>query len=221
MIVGVDARVLMDKNYSGVSEYAASLLAALLEIDSDNEYRLFYNSWHNLSARFKIWERPNVKIIKTSYPNKIFNYVLQKIFKYPKLDQVINGCDLFFSPHLNFSELSSATKKILVVHDLSFLRYPEFFSARKNIWHKALAVKSLIGVYDIIVAVSESTKSDLIELIGLDPEKIKVIYSGIDRPNLNINLAAADQFLKIKNIKTPYILYLGNLEPRKNIDGLI
>ena len=221
MIIGVDARVLMDKNYSGVSEYAANLLAALLDMDEMNEYRLYYNSWHDLSARFKAWERPNVKIIKTNYPNKVFNYVLQKICKYPKLDRLVGGCDTFFSPHLNFSRLSAGQKSILTVHDLSFLRYPEFFSGRKNFWHRTLGLKSLLNSFSHLVAVSTSTRADLVELLQVDPEKVTIIHSGINKPNLNFENNLATTYLKQIGINEPYILYLGNLEPRKNIDGLI
>ncbi|MFA5163434.1 MAG: glycosyltransferase family 1 protein [Patescibacteria group bacterium] len=221
MIIGFDARVLMDKHYSGVSEYAANLLAALFELDPDNEYRLFYNSWRDLSGRLDFLKRPGVKIIASRYPNKIFNYLGQKLLAYPKIDQLIGGCDLFFAPHLNFCALSPQTKFVLTVHDLSFLRYPEFFSGRKNIWHRALAVKRLIERADRVVAVSENTRQDLIELLGLGADKISVVHSGLNRRASELRSEAITEFLKIHKLSSPYILYLGNVEPRKNILGLI
>lgn len=221
MIIGFDARVLMDKNYSGVSEYAANLLAALFELDKDNEYRLFYNSWQDLSGRFASFKGPRVKIFASHYPNKIFNYFGQRLLAYPKIDKLIGGCDLFFAPHLNFCALSSKTKFILTIHDLSFLRYPEFFSGRKNFWHRALAVKKLIDRADRIVAVSENTRQDLMELLKVDAKKIVVIHSGLNRPTSEVKEENVSDFLKIHKLSSPYILYLGNVEPRKNILGLI
>lgn len=232
MKIGLDARVLMDKYYSGVSEYAANLLEALLVHDKDNQYRLFYNSFHDLSERFEGWQRPRVQIYKSSWPNKIFNYFFQKILAWPKLDQLIGGADIFWSPHFNFSSFSQAgisPKKIITVHDLSFLRYPEFFSGRKNLWHWALNIKKQLQSADYIIAVSDSTKHDLIDLLGLEEKKIKRIYSGNNIKKREVNDAEAEAFFNnlaghlngFQLEKSPYILYLGNIEPRKNIDGLI
>ena len=103
MKIGVDIRCLMDENYSGVSSYTANLLLAILEADTESGYRLFYNSWRDLSGRLKIWERPNARIVGRRWPNKIFNYLLQKILGRPYLDKVLGGVDIFFSPHFNFT----------------------------------------------------------------------------------------------------------------------
>ncbi len=221
MKIGVDIRVLMDEYYSGISEYTANLLSALLSSGKEHEYKLFYNSWKNLENRLRPWSGDRAQVLGTHYPNKIFNYFLQKIFKYPKLDQALGGVDIFWSPHLNFSSFSKKAKKIITVHDLSFLRYPDFFSGRKNFWHSALAVKKLLGRYDHVVAVSENTKNDLIELVGLSPEKISVIYSGNNLIRREVSDVEANEFFKARGISGRYFLFLGNIEPRKNIGRLI
>lgn len=224
MRIGVDIRVLMDKYYSGVSEYAANLLSAILAADKISDYKLFYNSYRDLDEKLKLWNRENARVIGTHIPNKIFNYIFQKIFHYPKLDRVLGGVDIFWSPHFNFTQLSgssSGLKKIITVHDLSFLRYPEFFSARKNFWHQALAVKSALLAADAIIAVSENTKNDIIELTGVKPEKISVIYSGNNLLKREVNEAEKKEFLAKRGLSGRLILYLGNIEPRKNIEGLI
>lgn len=230
MKIGVDIRVLMDEKYSGVSEYAANLLAAILKSQEskDDEYKLFYNSRRDLSARLNAWNSHNAKVIATSYSNKIFNYLLQKTFSYPKIDKIIGGADVFFSPHFNFSSFSSdknSPKKIITVHDLSFLRYPEFFSCRKNYWHKLLNVKKILRDADHIIAVSTSTKDDIVELVGVPENKITVIHSGINFKKREIREAELSRFFtdrKLEILRTSsYILYLGNIEPRKNIVNLI
>lgn len=227
MRIGIDIRVLMDEYYSGVSEYTANLLTAIFALDNNNEYKLFYNSWHNLDKKLSVWQRSNATVIARHIPNKIFNYLGQKIFSYPKIDQVLGGVDIFLSPHFNFSSLSPKTKKIITVHDLSFLRYPEFFSVRKNFWHRALRVKKILQAADRIIAVSENTKNDIVELAGVSADKVRVIYSG-NNVNLekttasNLVSAEAENEFLIKNKLTGrLILYLGTIEPRKNIVGLI
>jgi len=224
MKVGIDIRVLMDKYYSGISEYTANLLMAILKLDQDNEYRLFYNSHQDISARLDKWNGKNSQVIGLRYPNKIFNYCLQKILAYPRLDKVLGGVDVFWSPHFNFTRLSgseSGLKKIITVHDLSFLRYPQFFSRRKNFWHKLLGVKKTLREADKIVAVSENTKHDIMELAGLSADEISVIYAG---NNIAKKERSADEIracLDKFKIKGSFILYVGNIEPRKNISGLI
>ncbi|MFA5131182.1 MAG: glycosyltransferase family 1 protein [Patescibacteria group bacterium] len=221
MKIGVDIRVLMDKNYSGVSEYTANLLTAILKADTTDDFKLFYNSWDNLDARLAPWERANAKVIGRHIPNKIFNYFCQKIFARPKIDEALGGVDIFWSPHFNFSALSLSVKKIITVHDLSFLRYPEFFSARKNFWHRALGVKNILRSADKIIAVSENTKNDIIELVGLAPEKIKVIYSGNNAVKREPETKELEAYLRAHGLSSGFILYLGTIEPRKNIGGLI
>ena len=224
MKIGVDIRVLMDKQYSGVSEYTANLLAALLRLDKDDKYRLFYNSWHDISDRLAPWSKDNSLVRATGWPNKVFNYLLQKTLRYPKIDKLLGGVDVFWSPHFNFTCLSSgpgSPKKVLTVHDLSFLRYPEYFSGRKNFWHRALEVKKTIKEADLIVAVSENTKLDIIELIGVAAEKITVIYSGSNVSGEPVATEICQTVKKKFGISEHFILYVGNIEPRKNIIGLI
>lgn len=220
MKIGIDIRVLLDKYYSGIPEYVYNLLLNILEQDQDNEYYLFYNSWHKVSLPPKLLVYKNVHIINTSYPNKVFNYILQKIFSYPKIDKVLGGVDVFWSPHFNFTSLNKNTRNILTVHDLSFLRYPHFFSWRKNFWHKALNIQKSIRRADMIVAVSENTKNDLIELMNISQDRVRIIYSG-NKGAESVNHELALKRLKEWGINKEFILYLGNIEPRKNITGLI
>jgi glycosyltransferase involved in cell wall biosynthesis len=255
MKIGVDIRSLMDKNYSGVSWCTLFLLREILVQDRVNEYILYYNSGRDISAQLPKLEQDNVKIVATHYPNKLFNYFLQKILQWPKIDQLliapllsracpelvegrglgvvkisedVDGLDIFWSPHLNFISLSKKTKHILTIHDLSFLLTPEFFSIRKNIWHKVLNAKKMIASADVVVAISENTKRDIVRLTGIDENKIKVIYDGIGddfypfRNSPDAETAARLIAIKNKyNLPDKFILYLGTIEPRKNIASLI
>jgi len=227
MKIGVDIRVLMDENYSGISQYTANLLAEIKKQNeassNPDEYKLFYNYLHNLEKKFSVWQSPSFSIARTRWPNKIFNYLFEKTFARPLLDKVLGGVDVFWSPHFNFSSFSKSKnlKKIITVHDLSFLRYPEFFSRRKNLWHQALNVKKILKEADKIIAVSNNTKYDLIELLNIPADKIRVIYSGNNLIKREISESEKNELLGRFKLSGHFILYLGNIEPRKNIKGLI
>jgi glycosyltransferase involved in cell wall biosynthesis len=221
MKIGIDIRTLMDSQFSGVSLYTSNLIKAILASDKKNEYKLFYNSFSDLSGNMPKFSGANVSTVYSRWPNKIFNYALQKGLKYPKINKKI-GVDLFFMPHINFIALSSNCRSVITVHDLSFLRYPAFFSRRKNLWHKLINVKKILNRFDTIIAVSENTKKDIIELAGIDEKKINVIYSGLGEEYRRV-----EDVQKLNDIRSKYglpakfILFLGTIEPRKNISGII
>ena len=224
MKIGVDIRTLMDIHYSGVSEYTNNLLRELFKLDQKNQYKLFYNSGRNIEARMPSFEQPNVDTIYTRYPNKIFNNILQRIAAWPKLDQLL-GVDLFFMPNIGFVSLSGNALKIITIHDLSFLRYPKFYSWKRRLWHNIININSLLKKFDRIIAVSESTKRDIVELCKIPEKKVSVIYSGIGEEYLRSDKYFSENESRrvIKKYKLPqkFILSLSTLEPRKNIDGVI
>jgi len=221
MKIGIDARTLMDDNYSGISECTLNLIRAMLVINSKNnehEIKLFYNS---LTNKKNIPKFENVERIYTRYPNKFFNYILQKIFHFPKIDKLLD-VDSFFMPHFNFVSLSKA-KKNLTVHDLSFLKYPSFFNKRKNFWHKMLNVGKIIKTSDKIVAISENTKRDIVDIFDIKSDKIKVVHNGISDEFKKLDRSNKDlEEIKEKyNLPNDFILFLGTIEPRKNIKNII
>ncbi len=212
----------MDEKYSGIPEYSLRLLREILKIDTRNEYILFYNSFKDISERIPKFDNANVRIVKTNYPSKIFNYIFQKLFSWPKLDRLLE-VDVFFMPHINFFSFGPNVKTIITVHDLSFLIYPEYFSFKKNIWHWSLKVKNNFKKFDQIIAISNNTKQDLIEYCGIDKDKIQLIYSGIseDFKKITINNPRLEEVKQKYKLPDKFILYLGTVEPRKNVDGLI
>lgn len=221
MKIGVDIRVLMDRYYSGIAHYSANLLTELIKNPDDHKYRLFYNSFTNIEDKMSKWQGERSKLVSTKYPNKLFNYLGQKALKRPKIDKLMGGVDVFWSPHFNFTNLSHDTKHVLTIHDLSFLRSPKYFSRRKNFWHQAINLKAQVKNCHSIIAVSKNTKADIIELLGVPEKKVHLVYSGLNRRQVEIDKEREKNFFKKHNLKKNYILYLGNIEPRKNISGLI
>jgi glycosyltransferase involved in cell wall biosynthesis len=221
MKIGVDIRVLMDKQYSGVAEYSSILLRTILKQAQADSFTLFYNSHRDVRARIGNFDHPNLKIVKRAYPNKLFNYFFQQFFAWPKLDKAIGGSDVFWSPHINFSSFSDEAKHVLTIHDISFLRYPEFFNGRKNFWHRSLDLQNLVNRATKIVAVSENTRQDIIELLKVPENKVQTIYSGVNEIKFLATPSEEKEFFLKHGLSKRFVFYLGTIEPRKNVAGLI
>lgn len=223
MKIGVDIRCLSEGRRTGVEEYSLNLLEKIFKEDKKNKYVLFLNSWKKPKNDL-VWLKryKNVEVKISHFPNKILNLMLW-YFNWPKLDKLIGGVDVFFMPNINFVSLSDKVRLILTIHDLSFEYYPETFSWKRRLWHVFVNPKKLTKRADKILAVSESTKNDLVNSYGINLEKIEVIYNGIsdsfgklDRNN--------PKLLEIKEkygLPFNFILFLGTFEPRKNIIGIL
>ena len=222
MKIGIDIRCLMSSTRTGVAEYAYELLNAILKIDKTNQYWLFYNSHTDVTEHTPLWSQGNIHYVATRWPNKLFNASI-KILGWPKLDKLISQrskLDYFFSPNLNFTALSKDTKHILTVHDLSFKFYPQFFSIKQKLWHWAVGPKKQCQQAGTIFTPSENTKRDIIDYYQIPPEKIKVTPGAVSE--IFSNPITDKETVKQKyNLPNKFILFLGAVEPRKNIIGLI
>ncbi|OGF21631.1 hypothetical protein A2316_01015 [Candidatus Falkowbacteria bacterium RIFOXYB2_FULL_38_15] len=230
MNIGIDIRSLLEEKRSGVGEYAFRLLDAIFSIDKENNYFLFYNSFKDADKFIpEEWKKiANIHLAGFHYPNKLFNFSL-RFFNWPKVDKLLmekagknENLDLFFLPNINFIALSPGIKKVITVHDLSFERFPYFFSLKRRLWHFFINPKKLIKNCDKIIAISENTKKDLMDLYNAEEKKIKVIYSGaIQEAEIAKNHFEKEELRKKYNLPDKFILFVGTIEPRKNIEGLV
>ncbi|MEK7076066.1 MAG: glycosyltransferase family 1 protein [Patescibacteria group bacterium] len=221
MTIGIDIRVLGSDTKSGIEEYTENLLAHLLPLDKNIKFKLFHSSFQNNLKKYEWANLPNVEMFSFRFPNKLL-FGLSKLFNHPHIDKLIGGADVFFSPHFLLAPLSPDCKRVTTFHDLSYSRFKEFFSWRRNLWHK-FQIRPLVwsGLSDKIIAVSQSTKKDLVEKYDLPSDRVRVIYSGIVGSMLR-PLEAEMKFFNIENnLPDKFILFLGKLEPRKNVIGLI
>ena len=174
MKIGIDIRVLARGARTGVEEYTINLLSNLLPIDSKNDYRLFYNAYQKVNLDYPWLSLDNVKLNDFKIPNRFF-FFSARYLSQPKIDKLLGGLDVYFNPHFFVSPVSQKCRKVITFHDLSFEHHPEFFSWRKRIWQKFLMdTKKEAEKADKIIAVSESTKSDLIDFYRIKEEKIRL-----------------------------------------------
>jgi glycosyltransferase involved in cell wall biosynthesis len=128
--------------------------------------------------------------------------------------------DIFHSTDFVLPPVRGA-RAILTVHDLTFMRLPQCAEAGLRAYLNKVVPRSIERA-DLVLADSQSTKNDLIELLGVSPHRIEVVYAGVERRFRPMEGEIALQRVKKRyGLDFPFILSLGTLEPRKNFSGLV
>ena len=219
MKIAIDLRSLQSGSVSGVENYTQNLLERLLALDKQNQYTLFYNSWR--ASRAADLNFVNSQIRSTKIPNKILNVLLKA--GSISLEKLAGEFDLLFMPNLNQFNIKGSVKLAITVHDLSPVVTPEFYNLKRRIWHRFLNYRKSFERADVLFAVSEWTKQDLIKIFNLPASKIKVVYPGVNKQQFNtdIDQSTLRQVRNVHGLPGQYILFLNTLEPRKNLINLI
>lgn len=219
MKVLTDVKLLGKGGTTGVSGYTKEVVSSLLA-NTANEYRLFYNGYNMNSLPGDWLKNPKVSVLNWHMPNKLF-HLTTRLFNFPSLANQ-KDIDLVFSPHFHLLP-SGNIPRVVTFHDLSFIHYPQFFSPKQRAWHWWQNYAKQAREATRIVAVSEYTKTDLVNILKIPAEKITVIYSGIGKEFKKIS---KDDSMLLKyqmqeKLHKPFFLFVGTLEPRKNIPTLI
>lgn len=131
----------------------------------------------------------------------------------------IDRLDLVHAP-VNVVPLASPVPSIVTIHDLSFLLFPDRFLTAKQRYLAAFTRATAARARHII-AVSESTRADILRLLHVPPERVSVVYEGVEErfhPPLPEDVAA---FRRRAELPEHFLLHVGTLEPRKNLAVLI
>jgi len=224
MKIGIDCRTILNTkggDLAGVGHYVYFLVKNLISIDKENHYVLFFD---NKFKNFKEFQQDNVTI--KTFPFYQYKKYLPIVYSQMLISSFLNRekLDLLHCP-ANVIPLFYDRPSILTIHDLAIYKYPEFFPkeflGRQILSTKVLVPKSLIKASKII-AISKSTKSDIIENFGIPEEKISVIYEGLDPHSIAKSIHTDFNKVKLKyGISKKYFLYIGTIEPRKNLVRLI
>lgn len=201
-------------NSSGLGNYSRDLVRILATYFPENEYVLFNQSRSEKGK--EILELPNVSFHETSNGN------FSRQLKLGKDAQEIDA-DIFhgLSGELPLKWNKKPIKKVVTIHDLIFLRFPQyysFFDRKIHFWKFRKAAKQA----DLIFAISEQTKRDIIQFLKVPESKIHVIYQGCHHV---FKEDQSEEFLK--SVKEKYqlperfILNVGTIEERKNLLNIV
>ena len=223
MHVGINAQLLsFSQNYrnGGISHHIRSLLTALAKWPGKHEYTVFVNG-QDVIERLAA-EHPQISYVAVPWPEaRPTSRIAWEQFTLPSLIRQ-KRIDVLHSPANVLPELLPRTSAgVVTLHDLAFLRFPEVLTRTKRLYHRTFTVRSLQRA-TMIITVSESTKQDAIELVGIPAGRLQTVYAAIDE---RFSSMATEEEIKAfrqkHGLSQDFLLYLGTLEPRKNIATLI
>ncbi len=212
--IGIDARM-YGPEQTGIGNYIRHLIVNLAQIDKRNNYVIFL-----LDKEYDKFKLPAENFRKVKVSAKWYGYKEQTLFLFEIFKE---NLDLMHFAHFN-SPVLYFKNSIVTLHDVTPLIFPGH--KMKSLWRRLcsrLVFFSSIKKAGAVIAVSESTKKDIVKHFGLNPDKIEVVYEGVDE-NFKIlpNRGKISEELSASyNIKKPFIFYAGVWRNHKNIVGLL
>jgi glycosyltransferase involved in cell wall biosynthesis len=213
MRIGLDATALPPR-LTGAGNYIVSLVRALLQVDSSNEYVVFTKPLHvPLFGR-----HARLDVVQASLASRFLRIGWEQIFL-PALASRYS-LDVLHSPHYTMPLFNSAPS-VVTFHDMTFFLYPGQHELYKRIFFR-------VGIHlsarraRAIIADSESTRQDILRLLKLNPPRVVAVPLGVSPDFRRIDDRAALEAIRRKyHLPDQIILYVGVLEPRKNLPTLV
>ena len=177
MRIGIDiSQIAYEK--TGVSEYLTNLVQNLIKIDKNNEYILFFSSLRrdikNQRLNIKSTDK-RVKIKTFRFPPTVLDLLWNKLHVLP-IERLIGDVDVFITS--DWTEPPSKAKKATILYDLVVYKNPQE-TASKIVRIQKRKLKWVKKESDMIFCISEATKKDAIEILGIQEDKLRVIYPGV------------------------------------------
>ncbi|MBG08776.1 MAG: mannosyltransferase [Halobacteriovoraceae bacterium] len=217
MRIGFDAKRAFH-NFRGLGNYSRNLIDGLDQSFDDLNLFLYspvsrnknFVNWGNSLTQAKlVWPKSFLSQHCSSFWRSLF---LSNVVKSDKLD-IFHGLSHELPPSIG----QNAKGCLVTIHDLIFMRFPHFFPKVDRLVYKA-KYKSACDRADIILAICENTKKDIIEFLGVDEKKVRIAYQSC-HPSFEKLIPKNDLKTFLKKLKIPkkYFLQIGSIEENKNL----
>jgi glycosyltransferase involved in cell wall biosynthesis len=209
-------------NMTGLGNYSRTLLRSLGQYYPDNQYFLYTPAYEHHQRLDFLQKSANISV---RTPQTLMSRSCKPLWRSYLVTKELksDGIDLFhgLSNELPYAVTRSGAKSIVTIHDLIFLRYPELYSRIDRKVYRS-KVNYACRAADRIVAVSEQTRQDIIGFLDIDPARIKVVYQSCDPIFYrDANEVHKRQVRNKHTLPSQYLLYVGTIERRKNLLGII
>jgi glycosyltransferase involved in cell wall biosynthesis len=175
MKIGIDISQLAYER-TGVATYVRELVASLVRLDTQNEYVLFFSSFRGKLMPFDFAQRENVALKQFKFPPSLLDILWNKLHIMP-IESLIGDVDVFITSDWTEPPVRKA-KKMTILYDLIVYKFPEETDSkiiatqkRKLAWVKKES--------DRILCISEGTKKDAMEILGIEENRLAVVYPGV------------------------------------------
>jgi len=204
-------------NQTGLGNYSRGILDALFRYRPQDE---FYLCTPKITDRF-LKDDSKSRNLEILTPNSRFERLFPSFWRsFSVLSQLERvNVDLYhgLSNELPFGIAKSQLKSIVTIHDLIFMRHPEYYSFVDRFIYTR-KVKSACNEADRIIAISNQTKKDIVELLNVNPEKVDVVYQTCDSQfKTKVSEAGRIRVREKYNLPASFLLSVGTIEERKNL----
>lgn len=221
MKIGIDCRNILHPEAgesAGIGHYVHHLVAALLKEDGTNEYVLFFDN-HDVAATKRELVAGNPRVAARVLPFRKLRRLLPFVYSHLVVASVFERehLDLLHGP-ANVVPLFYRRPWVVTVHDLAIYDHPEWFPPGSLGTHRfstAVLVPHAIGHARRIIAVSQTTANDISRIFGMEKSRVHVVHEGTETASSPQDQAAVLARHRLR--KDEYFLFLGTVEPRKNI----
>ena len=203
---------------AGIGRFVRNLVASLVALDPDDQFVLLHAS-PNAGAEVRVPAAQNVWTSEFRFPERWMTILWHRMRVPLPVEWATGPVDIFHAPDFVLPPVRRA-RRVLTVHDLAFLLYPECADARLREYLMGVVPRS-VRAADFVVADSANTQNDVICLLGADPARTAVVPGGVE-PRFRPASAETVADLRYRlGLVEPFILSIGMIEPRKNWHGLI
>jgi len=215
MRIGIDAGPLLGQG--GISGYVAPLVRTLLSTDTASEYRLVLRrGWS--SSQIPCELEVLAPVVQVRIPDRILSFWWDRVARvFPVYRDLWRSLHLFLATCLMAPVLPGG-RVVSIVYDLIPLRLSSLFPERERFRRR---LEYLVRGSAALVAISHRTKTDLTELLGVDPLRIRVVYPGRGEAFHPADPNVIAEVVARYGIRGQYILYVGALGPHKNVTTLL
>ncbi|MEP7199862.1 MAG: glycosyltransferase family 1 protein, partial [Chloroflexota bacterium] len=212
MRIGIDTRLAHYRRDGGIAQYTLRLLDALVRLDGADQFVVLRHRRERLANLVAPARHVRARRLLTPSHHRFEQWTLPVELSFARLD--VLHCPDFIPP---FRRRCPA---VITVHDLAFMRYPHLLTPESAAYYGQIA--RAVRSAEQIIAVSEATRRDLVQLVGADERKITVIYEAADAIYQPItNYQTIQSVLSKYQLHQPFLLFVSTIEPRKNLPMLL
>ena len=208
---------------SGIGHYTDHLIRAVADADRETRCVVLVpwpvNPFRPLAPI--AFEAPNVEVPRPPYPIRLRRRVREKLGVPPALEALVGPIDVFHATNYLLNYPVRRAKRVVSIHDVTVLVAPQWHPA-KRVREMRAGLRASAEMADRIIAISQTTKDDIVAHLAVDPARVAVVPLAVDPSFRPMPCAAIEAALTPLGL-TPggYLLFLGTLEPRKNLGRLL